>query len=86
MSFPLRRLLPLAALVPAALYAVTGCGEKIAIPEPKGLFSVSAYGLYEGVLGSWYSHEAVADLCQETCPGEIIVTPSFDAAKLTEMG
>jgi len=47
MRFPLRRLLPLAALVPVVLYAVAGCGEKIAIPQPKGLFSVSAYGLYD---------------------------------------
>jgi len=33
------------ALVAVLLLALSGCGEKIAIPQPKGLFSVSAYYL-----------------------------------------
>lgn len=34
-----------AALVAATLLAAAGCGEKIAIPEPTGLYSISSYGL-----------------------------------------
>lgn len=38
------------------------------------------YGIYEGTIGSWYSHRAVAGMCQETCGREIRVTPSVAAA------
>jgi hypothetical protein len=36
----------------------------------------TGYGVYQGTIGSWYSHAPVAGLCQATCPGEIRLTPS----------
>lgn len=39
-----------------------------------------AFGVYEGTIGSWYSHAAISGKCSETCSGGIQITPSADNA------
>ena len=51
----------------------------IRCPESCSLGAVG-YGLYQGALGSWYSHRAVAGKCQEVCPTDIVVTAPAGSA------